>query len=84
LSDQTEPAPAPEPLDPLDMAGNLVAAVEQLARYAADDPLQAHVHQAGARQAANGELASQLALVSIARDLRRIADHLDWLERGRP
>jgi hypothetical protein len=83
LTDQTAPSPAP-PLDPLDMAGNLVNAIEQLARYATEEPLQAHIHQAVARQAANGKLAGQLALVSIARDLRRIADHLDWLERGRP
>jgi hypothetical protein len=76
-NDTTTRAPAP---DPLDMARNLTRTVEAVARYVEDGgpdaELQAHVRGLGPQQHHAAEMAGQLALVSIAADLRRIADHL--------
>lgn len=62
------------PEDPLQMASNLVAAVARLGEQASTDPHLGYASQAGARAAASAAMAAQLATVSIARDVRRIAD----------
>lgn len=69
-------------VDPLEMAENCVAAVERAARWQETDPLEARVHDAGRHGKTSAELAGHLALVSIARDLRRVVDRL--MEEDRP
>jgi hypothetical protein len=66
----------PTRLSPLDMAVNLAGRVQDYAEALNDgDPdrrLQAHIAQAGERAHAGGQLAANLALVSIAQDLHRV------------
>lgn len=65
----------PPRLTPLDMARNLIAAVERYARFLDSGPdaeLQAYVRGYGERQANAAQLAAQLALVSIAEDVHRV------------
>ncbi|MEU1736508.1 hypothetical protein [Streptosporangium sp. NPDC020145] len=64
------------PDDPLEIANNLVAAVRGLAQQTTRDPMEAAIRGFPARVVAAAEQARRLATVSIARDLRRIADHL--------
>jgi hypothetical protein len=68
-------APAAE-LSALDMAVNLVHSIEGLSRYVEeggpDAEIMAHVHGLGPRQHAAGQLAGNLALVSIAQDIHAI------------
>jgi hypothetical protein len=73
-----ETTAAREDADPLVMARVLTRQVDQLAHAAASDDgrLQSVVAGWGNRQHQAAEMAAQLALVSIAADLRRIADHL--------
>ena len=63
-------------LTPLEMALNAAANVAMIARATDDDPVGAHLNRNGERAAAAAELASRLALVSIAEDLHRIADSI--------
>ncbi|HEV2243542.1 MAG TPA: hypothetical protein VGR98_21025 [Streptosporangiaceae bacterium] len=63
--------------DPLEMAGNCVVFIERVAELQECDPVQAYIAHAGEQGRTSAELAGALALVSIARDLRRIADHFD-------
>ncbi|MEV8635201.1 hypothetical protein AB0395_26440 [Streptosporangium sp. NPDC051023] len=63
------------PADPLEMANNLVAAVGRLAEHTSRDPMGAAIHGLPSRAVAAAEQAERLATVSIARDLRRLADH---------
>ncbi|PZG49837.1 hypothetical protein C1I98_11005 [Spongiactinospora gelatinilytica] len=72
----SEPREIHTPKDPLEMAGNLVAALRRMSDRSATHPQEAVREQLGSRSAACGRRAADLALVSIARDLRRIADHL--------
>ena len=72
MSDSLE-KPSPDP-DPLEMARNCVAAVARIADYQERDPLQAYTSGAGAQGMQTAKLAACMALVSIAQDLRRIAD----------
>ncbi|GAA3078195.1 hypothetical protein [Streptosporangium carneum] len=73
----TTPPPEVHVLDdPLEMANNLVAAVGRLAAHTARDPMQAAIHGLASRAVAAAEQAERLATVSIARDLRRLTDHL--------
>ena len=68
------------PHDPLTMARLMVRQVEQLYEAASgseDARLQAYIKGYGQQQHHAAERAAQMALVSIADDLRRIADHLD-------
>lgn len=64
------------PEDPLELANNGVAAVRAIADQQERDPLMASASGLSRHGAATALLASQLALVSIARDIRRIADHI--------
>jgi sulfite reductase beta subunit-like hemoprotein len=66
-------ADQPRDLSPLEMAQNCAAAVGRYAEFTDREPIQAHVMHAGEQghQAAN--LAGNMALVSIAEDLHRIA-----------
>ncbi|MEV7908360.1 hypothetical protein [Streptomyces anulatus] len=64
------------PDDPLEMATNLVAAVGRLAEQTTRDPMGAAIHGLPSRAFSSAEQAERLATVSIARGLRRIADHL--------
>lgn len=67
-------------LDALEMARGLAGRVEAIADYLDSGPdaeLQAYVHGFGPQQHAAARMAGQLALVSIAGDLRRIADKID-------
>lgn len=61
--------------DPLEMANNLVAAVARLAERAVRDPMGATLDGLPGRAIVAAEQAERLATVSIARDLRRLADH---------
>jgi hypothetical protein len=83
-SQNTAPGQAGTPklpaIDPLDMARNLARAVQ---RYAVmldtDEPmrrLELDIAQVGERGHHAGQLAANLALVSIAADIRRVADVL--------
>lgn len=63
-------------LTPLEMALNAAANVAMIARATDDDPMMAHLNRNGDRAHAAAELAAKLALVSIAEDIRRIADAL--------
>lgn len=60
----------------LDMARNLVTTIERLSRYVEtggpEAEIQAHIGNYGARQAAAGQLAAQLAIVSLAEDIHRV------------
>ena len=64
--------------DPLAMALNCVAAVQRAAELQADpDPdvqIKAYIAGAGRQGSQAAQLAAQLALVSIAADIRRLAD----------
>jgi hypothetical protein len=64
--------------DPLDMALNCVAAVQRIAEIqASPDPdvqIQAYIAKVGTLGSQAAQLAAQMALVSIAADLRRLAD----------
>jgi hypothetical protein len=68
--------------DPLKMAENCVAAVERIARWQSDpDPdvqLQAVILGAGKTGMDSATVGACMALVSIARDLRRLVDRLEW------
>lgn len=64
------------PTDPLDMVNNLLYAYRRKAQVAIEDPITFTANRLGEYSAANLQQAGELALVSIARDLRRIADHL--------
>lgn len=66
--------PAP---DPLEMAENCVAGVVRMARLVEEDELGAYVARAGDRGVESARMAGNLALVSIARDLRRVVDRLE-------
>lgn len=59
------------------MARNCVAAVLRVAEAQERDPLQARIAQLGTRGHQSAQLAGYMALVSIAGDMRRIADHLE-------
>lgn len=62
--------------DPLVMAENCVAAVDELARWQEEKPVEAHIARAGTSGMTSAQLAGNLALVSIARDLRRVVEKL--------
>jgi hypothetical protein len=62
--------------DPLEMADNLVGSVHGLVNEVNRDPVAGMVSRLGKRAFDQSQMAGSLALVSIARDLRRIADHL--------
>lgn len=70
----TTPNAAPE--DPLEMAANLLVAVRAIAEALDRGLSPAAEHQLGIHGEESAKLAAHLATVSIARDLRRIADHL--------
>lgn len=61
-------------MTPLEMARNAALAVERYAELQETDPLTAHVHHAGTLGHDAARLAGAMALVSIAEDLRRMAD----------
>jgi hypothetical protein len=63
-------------LDPLAMALNLLAAVGVLGEAIDADPLGARVRALGNQGFESALLAARLATISIAEDVRRIADHL--------
>jgi hypothetical protein len=58
----------------LDMARNLVAAIQRSAEHIDADPLGAHLDRTGDRGFAAAEMAFRLAMVSIAEDFHRVAD----------
>ena len=62
--------------DALKMAQNCAASIDRLSAYQVSDPLGAYIAQSGRQGMDAADLAAGLALVSIAEDLRRIADHL--------
>jgi len=66
------------PMDPLDMARNAAAGVQRVAAWQADpDPdkrLQALITHAGKLGMDSAIVAACMALVSIAADVRRLAD----------
>lgn len=64
-------------LSPLEMAQNAAAAVKRAADLQATDPIQAHIGHVGEQGHQAAALAQAMALVSIAEDVRRIANHLD-------
>lgn len=66
-----------EQLTPLQMAQNSAAAVLRLADYQASDPVQAYIDRAGTQGQHSAETAGNMALVSIAESLDRIANRLD-------
>ncbi len=72
----TEPKELKAPEDPLEMVNNLLAGIRAMAERAARDPLATVTERLGERNKVATEAAANLALASIARDLRRIADHL--------
>ncbi len=72
----TEPKDLKAPEDPLEMVNNLLHAYRRKAKVAIEDPLTFTANRLGDFAAANLQQAGELALVSIARDLRRIADHV--------
>ncbi len=72
----TEPKTPTIPEDPLELADNLLHAFRRKARVAIEDPITFTTQNLGAHAAENLKQAGDLALVSIAQDLRRIADHL--------
>jgi hypothetical protein len=63
-------------MEPLEMAWNLAAHVEQYARVQDEDPVTAHVNRLGQRGWEAVRLAGYLALVSIVGDFRRFVDRL--------
>jgi hypothetical protein len=71
---------APPAIDPLDMARNLARSVLRYAKVLDEaDPmrrLELHIAQVGERGHYAGQLAANLALVSLAADFRRVADVL--------
>jgi len=75
----TNDAPETTAPDPLDMALNCCAAIGAIAaRQASPDPdvqMQSYIHREGQAGKASAELARDLALVSIAKSLARLADH---------
>jgi hypothetical protein len=77
-------APEAGQLDALDMARNLTAGIQRAAEQIEADELAAYLHRTGDRAFAAAQMASYLALVSIAADLRRIADTLTGAETGGP
>jgi hypothetical protein len=70
------------PADPLEMARNALAHVRALVAFQVEvdtDPekaLLARVHHVGAQADQDSKVAARMATVSIAEDVRRIADHL--------
>jgi sulfite reductase beta subunit-like hemoprotein len=60
-------------LSPLEMAQNCAAAVNRYAEFTDREPIQAHVMHAGEQGHQAASLAGNMALVSIAEDLHRIA-----------
>jgi len=72
----TGPQNVQAPEDPLEMANNVLAGFRAMAARAAKDPVAAAAEQLNEQGTGQARLAASLALVSIARDLRRIADHL--------
>jgi hypothetical protein len=77
-------APQAGQLDVLDMARNLTAAVQRAAEHIEADELGAYLDRTGDRAFAGAQMASYLATVSIAVDLRRIADTLTGADPGGP
>jgi hypothetical protein len=75
-----EDQPAGELLDPLAMARNCLAYVAAAAAWQNDpDPerqIQAHINRVGAQADQDSKVAARMALVSLAEDVRRIADHV--------
>jgi hypothetical protein len=69
-------APGAGQLDALDMARNLAASVQRAAERIEADELGAYLNRTGDTAFAGAQMASYLALVSIAGDLRRITDVL--------
>jgi hypothetical protein len=61
------------------MALNAAAAVSRYAQAQDDDPLAAHINSYGRRGMDSAQLAGQMALVSIAQDLRQIREDLQQL-----
>jgi hypothetical protein len=72
----TEPKKPNVPVDPLEMANNLTSSIRRMSERAITEPHAFMAERLGERSVAVGDQAAKLALVSIARDLRRIADHL--------
>jgi hypothetical protein len=68
--------PETDALDPLDMARNLIAGVQRAAEKIEADELGAFIEHAGEYGHYAGQLAANLALVSLAEDVRRITDVL--------
>jgi hypothetical protein len=72
--------PRDEAPNALEMARNLLAGVEAIARYVNDGgpdaEIQAHVRGLGPRQHAQAQLAAYLAVVSIAEDVHALATAL--------
>jgi hypothetical protein len=66
-------------LSPLEMALNAARAVERSAQYQQDDPLGSYIARAGEQGQNAAHVAACMAIVSMAEDIRRIAD---LLERG--
>jgi hypothetical protein len=60
--------------DPLDMARNCAAAVERAADAQAADPVMAHAAGAGHWGWDAAQVGACMALISMAGDLRRLAD----------
>ena len=70
--------------DPLDMAANCAAHIAAYAKAQTEDPLAAYNARLGTRGHITAQLAGDLALVAIAADMRRIADHLTGPGRAEP
>jgi hypothetical protein len=61
---------------PLEMAVNAARAVERYAEFQTEQPLEAYVQRAGTQGHQAAALAQAMALVSIAKDVHRIANAL--------
>jgi hypothetical protein len=61
----------------LDMARNLVAAIQRQGHYSHRDPVGSYIDRGGERAFEAARLASYLAQVSLAEDVHRIAEFLD-------
>ena len=72
----SQPAAPPDQISALEMAQNCARNVLAYTDAQDRDPLTAHVNHLGERGHQAAQLAGQMALVSIAEDLHRIADFL--------
>lgn len=81
MSESPVNEPAPNDPGPLDMARNAATAVLRYADAQERDPLRSHLQHFGERGHQSAVLAGNMALVSIAEDLHRIADLLEWESR---